>query len=71
MPTVRSSFTPNGQNFEIPKIDFCDVITSELYSYTVLLPFTGGKEATRNITYVMIIKKSLLTIKFRLGVASL
>ena len=31
MPTVRRSFTSNGQNFEIPKIDFCDVITSVLY----------------------------------------
>ena len=36
MPTVRSSFTPNGQNFEIPKIDFCDVITSVLYSIRML-----------------------------------
>ena len=32
MPTVRSSFTPNGQNFEIPKLDFCDLITSVLYT---------------------------------------
>ena len=32
MPIVRSSFTPHGQNFKIPKIDFCDVITSVLYS---------------------------------------
>ena len=31
MPTVRSSFTPHGQNFKILKIDFCDVITSVLY----------------------------------------
>ena len=31
MPTVQSSFTPHGQNFKIPKIDFCDVITSVLY----------------------------------------
>ena len=32
MPIVRSSFTPHGQNFKIPKIDFCDVITSVLYT---------------------------------------
>ena len=32
MPTVRSSFTPNGQNFEILQIDFRDVITSVLYT---------------------------------------
>ena len=28
MPIVRGSFTPHGQNFKIPKIDFCDVIIS-------------------------------------------
>ena len=31
MPIVRSSFTPHGQNFKTPKIDFCGVITSVLY----------------------------------------
>ena len=30
MPIVRSSFTPHSENFKIPKIDFCDVITSVL-----------------------------------------
>ena len=33
MPIVRSSFSPHGQNFEIPKIDFRDVITSVLYMF--------------------------------------
>ena len=32
MPNVWSSFTPHVQNFKIPKIDFCDVITSVLYN---------------------------------------
>ena len=32
IPIARSSFTPHGQNVKIPKIDFCDVITSVLYS---------------------------------------
>ena len=43
MTTVRSSFTPHGQNFKIPKIDFCDVITSALYYYIFpLIPTDDG-----------------------------
>ena len=41
MPSARSSFTIRGQNLKIPKIYFCDVITS----VSIALPYVGKNGA--------------------------
>ena len=70
MPIVRSSLPPHGQNLKIPKIDFCDVITSVLYCILsfglaqFLVRITAFGKYVQVISFIGICRRQVLKVHF-------